>query len=835
MKKYLVTIFIALGGLSLFPVVADNIASDAYLFLYSPAPQAGMHVAVSVDGHHFEDVGQLFTSDYSQWGAEKRMFAPIIYGLAGGGFAAVFQVNDHAPCIAVSWSADLLTWRPQDYPHMSVRGCLAPVIKMLDADNYKILFKTKNGEIRKVLVDKNFRTFSSDVAATQSEYDEANFKRDTATVGDKQYIGQLWRVPLGETKHIRQYFDQQRESNRRNGETLAGEAHFGTLSWNARLTIHPEQAKTISDRLIGVFFEDISYAADGGLYAELIQNRDFEYTAKDHKGWNSLTAWRMSKGVKLASDRSLSANNVHHLLMKADTLYNIGWDGIVVEKGKRYDFSFFARVDKGTKTFRVALMNEGKEIASARLKAKGPWHRYEAVLDATADADKAELRLIGEGKTEAAVDLISLFPQDTYKGRKNGLRRDLAEAIAELKPKFVRFPGGCMSHGQGIDNIYHWQHTVGPLQDRKPDFNIWHYHQTRGLGFYEYFQFCEDIGAEPLPVLAAGVPCQNSAPNSEGYGGQQGGIPMDEMPAYIEELCNLIEWANGDPATNAWAKMRADAGHPAPFNLKMIGIGNEDIISTTFKERYLMICKGIKERYPEITICGTVGPFHSPSSDYIEGWKIADENRDIIDMVDEHYYESVGWFLNNQHYYDNYDRNGAKVYLGEYAAHVGNGGVDCALAEAVHLCNIERNADVVAMTSYAPLLSKNGHSNWRPDMIYFDNKKIEKMPSYETQRLFSVYGGDRYIESTLQVDSTIANRVVASVVHNSKTAKTYLKVVNVLPTDLNLSVEGMQLSNVMKYEGFEGKPGQRHGKITRGEYRGNRITIPPYSLRVIEL
>lgn len=219
--------------------------------------------------------------------------------------------------------------------------------------------------------------------------------------------------------------------------------------------------------------------------------------------------------------------------------------------------------------------------------------------------------------------MVSLKPQDTYKG--HGLRKDLAEAIADLKPRFVRFPGGCMLHGQGLKNIYHWKESVGPQKDRKPAYNIWGYHQTRQLGFYEYFQWCEDMGAEPLPVLAAGVPCQNSVADERGVAGQQGGIPMSEMPQYIQDVLDLVEWANGNPATSKWAKMRADAGHPAPFNLKMIGIGNEDLISTDFEQRYLMICKAVKQKYPQIEVVGTVGPFHFPSSDYIEGWKIARE------------------------------------------------------------------------------------------------------------------------------------------------------------------------------------------------------------------
>ena len=433
--------------------------------------------------------------------------------------------------------------------------------------------------------------------------------------------------------------------------------------------------------------------------------------------------------------------------------------------------------------------------------------------------------------------MVSLFPQQTFKNRKNGLRRDLAQVIAELHPKFVRFPGGCMSHGQGLENIYHWNHTVGPLESRRPDFNIWHYHQTRGLGFFEYFQFCEDIGAEPLPVLAAGVPCQNSAANAEGVGGQQGGIPWEDMPAYVDELCNLIEWANGDPATNEWAKMRADAGHPAPFNLKYIGIGNEDIISTVFEERYEMICRAIRERHPEIKICGTVGPFHTPSADYLEGWELCRRNPDLQYMTDEHYYESTGWFINHRDYYDRYDRNGTKVYLGEWAAstNVKRPNVETALAEALYLTDIERNGDIVEMTSYAPMLSKDGHSNWNPDMIYFSNTSIRTTPAYEIQRLFSVYSGDRWINSKFETQNPeLSRRLGASLVRDSKTGKRYLKLVNALPSTLKVSIEGLTLPAKVKCEQFTGDIDDQKAKAEVIE-TSEPTTLPPYSIRVIEI
>ena len=394
-----------------------------------------------------------------------------------------------------------------------------------------------------------------------------------------------------------------------------------------------------------------------------------------------------------------------------------------------------------------------------------------------------------------------------------------------------------MSHGQGLDNIYHWQHTVGPLQDRKPDFNIWHYHQTRGLGFYEYFQFCEDIGAEPLPVLAAGVPCQNSANNREGYGGQQGGIPMADMPAYIQELLDLIDWANGDPATSKWARMRADAGHPEPFGLKYIGIGNEDIISTTFEERYEMIARAIRERYPDIKLCGTVGPFHTPSADYLEGWDFTRRHPELQYMVDEHYYESTGWFMHHRDYYDQYDRQGTKVYLGEWAAstRVKRPNVETALAEALYLTDVERNADVVAMTSYAPMLCKDGHSNWNPDMIYFSNTEVRTTPAYDVQRLFSVNSGDRYTPARLTTDDPELNhRLGASLVRDSQTGRRYLKLVNALPTELQLSVSGLNIPADAPYEGFSGQPEEQRLNLTSGQ-AGATLTLPPYSFRVIKL
>ncbi len=804
------------------------------IFIYSPNSGAGLHVAQMSD-NQWHDMGQLCSSDYGTWGSEKKMHHPSLCRAKDGTWRLVFQVNDRSPVVAAAYSRDLITWRPQDYPIMTVHPCKDPVVFENPNGTFDVYFLSPKGK-RFVSASTDFRHFSTD---EPSQIGDAAWLRDTATIGGKLMEGNLFEVSEKELTALTAHFKKMSDDARLSAERMHDDAkNLASLTTPLRATLKVDmnQQKTISDKLVGIFFEDISYAADGGLYAELIQNRDFEYNAKDRREWKATTAWHSDAPIRIATEQPLSQNNPHYAIVTSNTLWNEGWDNIPVEKGQKYDFSIFV---KGKKTLDVLLMaGDGKTVlAKGKVKAKGDsWTRYGLVLKAKEGAKDARLVLVPKGSDEACIDMVSLFPQETFKGRKNGLRKDLAETIARLKPKFVRFPGGCMSHGQGLDNIYHWQHTVGPLQDRKPDMNIWHYHQTRGLGLYEYFQFCEDIGAEPLPVLAAGVPCQNSQNNADGLGGQQGGIPMEDMPAYIEELCNLIEWANGDPATSKWAKMRADAGHPAPFNLKYLGIGNEDIISTVFEERYAMICKAINERYPNIKICGTVGPFHTPSADYIEGWDFTNKHPELQYMTDEHYYESTGWFMHHRDYYDRYDRKGTKVYLGEWAAStkVKRPNVETALAEALYMTDLERNADVVVMSSYAPMLCKEGKHNWDPNMIYFDNTTIRTTPAYEVQRIFGNYGGDSYISSTIKSEKKeLDYRLGASVVKDSKTGKTYVKLVNALPVELQLDVRGISL-NGAQGEGFNGMPEDRQLEC-QPVTLGSQLTLPPYSLRVVEL
>ncbi len=834
------------------PLMAAEKNDACQIFVYSPDDKAGLHVAFLNGKNHWEHIGQLCSSDYSRWGSEKRMYNPFVLRATDGTWRAVWAVNDYAPCFAAAYSDDLMTWRPQDYPKISIQGVAKPVIKQKADGSFDLYMKSKQGMLH-VEASADFRQFKE--VATGNAMEE--WTPDTATIDGTLVDGNLFEVSKDYLNQIRAYFKTLADEAKKNQETMRDDAErFKNLPQvvKASLRVSPSKSKAISDKLVGIFFEDISYAADGGLYAELVQNRDFEYTAADHKGWHATTAWKCSAPLTIATGQPLSANNPHYVVIAADTLYNEGWDGIC-DRGAQYDFSLYARLTEGgSQSLSVALVSEdGFVMAEGKLKvADNQWQRYTLSLN-TANKKrvkqygdsivKCQLMLVGKKNTKVALDMISLFPHDTFKG--HGLRKDLAQVIADLQPKFVRFPGGCMSHGDGIENIYHWNHTIGSWQDRVPDKNIWNYHQTRGLGFYEYFQFCEDIGAEPLPVLAAGVPCQNSGVNAEGYGGQQGGIPMEQMPAYCQEILDMIEWANGDPATSQWAKMRAEAGHPAPFNLKYVGIGNEDIISTTFEERYLMICQAIKKKYPEIIVCGTVGPFHAPSADYIEGWKFAKSHADVIDMVDEHYYESTGWFMNHQDYYDNYDRKAPKVYLGEWASRTRT--MESALVEAMHLCHIERNADVVAMTSYAPLLCKEGHHNWNPDLIYFSNTDIMLTPSYYTQQLFSVNDGVSFIESQLLVGKAPQNRVAVSVVKTASN-ETVLKLVNALPSSVSLDVSGLTL-NVSEVQGFYGQPTDQKVKLfgstaamkVNGDnmigtkVNGNTITLPPYSVSAIRV
>ena len=725
---------------------------------------------------------RVLGSDYGTWGAEKRLYAPSLAKGSDGLLVVVFQVNDRVNQFAVTTTRDLIHWRPQDYPYMEgVAQCLEPVARF-QGDELVVTFHDKEGRF--------YETRSRDLIRFSAPLPVED-RREPARV----------RVPYSMVQSLADSHKAQAAREALYGELARdNEARFANLGdLKAEVRVDAARPKPISDMLMGIFFEDINYSADGGLNAQLIQNGDFEYDPHDRggdKNWNQLTAWEVSGDcLQVATDvEGVSPNNCHAVALtlkggRNGHFQNTGWDGIVVKAREKYNLSMFV---KGGKV-KVSLMDGESTLASKTVGGgKKEWKEVKAVLVPSASCDKALLQIqpVKEDET-VCIDMVSIVPQDTYKG--HGLRRDLAETLEALHPRFMRFPGGCVTHGDGIQNIYRWKETIGPLKDRKPLRNIWGYHQSRQLGFYEFFQMCEDMGMEPLPVLAAGVPCQNS---SDGGGGQQGGIPMDEMPQYVQEILDLVEWANGDASTE-WGRKRIEQGHKAPFGLKYLGIGNEDLISPTFTERYLMICKAVKEKYPDIQVCGTAGPFYF-GSDYDEGWRIATEHKDIIDLVDEHYYVSPGWYIYNQDFYDQYDRSAPKVYLGEWAAH-GPGRkstIETALSEALHFCSLERNGDVVAMSSYAPLLAKDSHTQWNPDMIYFNNNEVKPTVGYFVQKMCGQSQGNEYLTSTLTLNSNkqgVRERLAVSTVRDKATGKTYLKLVNILPrpVSVHLSLGGL--------------------------------------------
>jgi alpha-L-arabinofuranosidase len=511
--------------------------------------------------------------------------------------------------------------------------------------------------------------------------------------------------------------------------------------------------RPISRDLWGIFFEDINYSADGGLYGELLQNRSFDYSARDQPGWHALTGWTVHprpeagecETVTVATEDPLDPHSPQYAVLDASAspdgvaLVNEGFDRVSVAEGNTYRFSVFARtLSPAPAALRIDLTDEtGTVIADALLEPiTDRWTRHEQVLTASRSCSTARLRLAVDAPAKVAVDFVSLFPTQTFKEQPGGLRKDLAETIAQLKPRFVRFPGGCVAHGLGLENLYRWKDTIGPLPSRRQNFNLWGYHQSMGLGYFEYFLFCEQIGAKPLPVLAAAVCCQNTV------GGPQP-IPEGEMDDYIRDVLDLVEFANA-PADSGWGARRAQLGHPQPFGLQYLAIGNEDQQNHLFEDRFERIYRAVRAEHPELTLIGTVGP-NPFGSDYEQGWKFA---RGLgIDLVDEHSYKAPKWFFENLDRFDGYDRTGPAVYLGEYGSK-GNTMLN-ALAEAAYMMAMERNGDIVRLASYAPLLAKIDHTQWVPDLIYFDNERVLPTLNYYVQQMHADASGDRSLPVTL--------------------------------------------------------------------------------------
>ncbi|MBW4080338.1 alpha-L-arabinofuranosidase C-terminal domain-containing protein [Paenibacillus sp. S150] len=516
------------------------------------------------------------------------------------------------------------------------------------------------------------------------------------------------------------------------------------------LKIHTQQRGAALGDLFGIFFEDLNHAADGGLYAELVQNRSFEFDPVDHKSYHALTAWeKIERGdaraeITIGDHDPLHPRNPHYAVLDLHSsggsagIMNLGFNsGIPVRAGESYLFSVYVRcLDGSEKPLSITLEGvEGSIHAQSSIVAKGSeWTRYEASLTAERTDYSSRLVISGNWSGKVCLDMVSLFPAQTFLGRPGGLREDIALLLAGLKPKFMRFPGGCLVHDGSLnaedrDSMYRWKNTLGDVSARPARRNNWSYNQTLGLGYYEYFQFCEDIGAKPIPVLPGGYDPHHKRM-----------VPLDELGPWIADALDLIEFAAGDAGTE-WGGIRAGLGHPEPFGLEYIGIGNEEV-GEPFFERYAYFHKAIKEKYPHMKVINSSGPF-AAGGEYERGWRSAREQGS--DLVDEHYYQSPAWFLANIHRYKNFKADEPKVFLGEYASW-GNKYYN-ALIEAAFMTGLENNAHAVGLACYAPLLCNADYANWKPDMIWFNNHEVYPTPNYYVQKLFMNHHGDQLLKA----------------------------------------------------------------------------------------
>ena len=571
--------------------------------------------------------------------------------------------------------------------------------------------------------------------------------------------------------------------------------------------------------MYGIFFEDINYAADGGLYAELIMNRSFEFP-------NNFAGWDISGNVSLKDDGPFE-RNPHYVRMapashrdKHTMIENQGFFGIGVKGGEEYRFSVWARVpDGGSAKLWIdlvdnATMGDDQKLGNASVDVSGKeWKKYTAVIKPKRTFAKAHLRVWGDSKATTDVEHVSLFPVKTWKGRENGMRQDLAQALNDMHPGVFRFPGGCIVEGTDLETRYQWKNTVGPVENRPLNENRWHYtftgryfpnyYQSYGLGFFEFFQLCEDFGCEPLPVISCGLSCQFQNPDPTKPGVH---VPVDQLDEYIQDALDLVEFANGDVNTK-WGKVRADMGHPAPFNLKFLGVGNEQWdydekhggYGPVFTERLKKFSDALRAKYPNLKLIGTTGPNS-------EGWDfdlLQPRMKELkVDLYDEHYYRDEKWFLSHGLRYDSYDRKGPRVFAGEYACH-GRGKkwnhYETSLYEAAHMTGIERNADLVHMATYAPLFAHVEGWQWRPDAIWYDNLRSFKSVSYYVQQMFAMQmfamnKGTNVLPLTMDKKPVAGQEgqdgLFASSVFDKTTGEVIVKVVNTSkqaqPVTLNL-------------------------------------------------
>lgn len=562
----------------------------------------------------------------------------------------------------------------------------------------------------------------------------------------------------------------------------------------------------VQPTMYGIFFEDINYAADGGLYGELVKNRSFEFP-------DALMGWKAFGKFEVKNDGPFE-RCPHYVVLNysghndtATGLQNEGYFGIGIEKDEEYRFTVWATTVSGDANVEVSLvdestMEEHQEFATAELKVSGnEWKKYELILKSPKTVQKANLRLLLKGKNGVALEHVSLFPKHTFKDRENGMRRDLAQALYDLHPGVFRFPGGCIVEGSSLDQRYQWKNSIGPVENRPLNGNRWlstfnyrlfpDYYQSYGLGFYEYFLLSEDIGAEPLPVLNVGMACQFQNPNDP-----SAHVAVKDLQPYIQDCLDLIEFANGDVNTT-WGKKRAEMGHPAPFNLKFLAVGNEQW-DDLYYERLRPFVKAIKAKYPNIKLIGTSGP-DSEGEMFEKGWKAMKELK--ADLVDEHFYRNEHWFLSHGLRYEGYDRKGPKVFAGEYACH-GKGKkwnhFETSLYEAAFMTDLERNADVVDMATYAPLFAHVDGWQWRPDMIWYDNTRMFKSVSYYVQQMYACNKGTNVLPLTMNGKSVAGQEgqdgLFASAVVDKKKGEIIVKVANTSDKaqDVTLNLNGLK-------------------------------------------
>ncbi|WP_026998090.1 alpha-L-arabinofuranosidase C-terminal domain-containing protein [Flectobacillus major] len=567
----------------------------------------------------------------------------------------------------------------------------------------------------------------------------------------------------------------------------------------------------IQPTMWGVFFEDINMGADGGLYAELIKNRSFEFS-KPLMGWK-IERKKFNEGDILVQNRQdNNITNPRYITAKVQNavkgdlgLVNEGFKGMGIKNNLRYDFSvMYRQANTGVKIHAELLDAKNQVIGEGILEPNqtdNQWHKQAISFYAKATEAKGRFRIWIEGSGQIDLDIISLFPEDTWKKRPGGMRADMVQRLADLKPGFIRFPGGCIVEGFNLENRYQWKKTLGPIEDRQLIINRWNvefahrpspdYFQTFGLGFFEYFQLAEDIGAEALPILNCGMACQFNTAEV---------VPLSQLDPYIQDALDLIEFANGD-TNSKWGKVRAEMGHPAPFNLKLLGVGNENW-GPQYIERLQLFTKAIKAKYPNIRLVNSSGT--DPNGERFD--YLNNELRTMkADIIDEHYYRTPDWFLKNASRYDSYDRNGSKVFAGEYAAQSdktvsidNQNNWKCALAEAAFMTGLERNAAVVQMASYAPLFAHAEGWQWTPDLIWVDNLTTYGTPNYYVQKLYSTNKGT-HVLSMLQNNQALAGQddLYASASFDKATNEIILKIAN---TSINAQTRDIQLDGVKKIE-----------------------------------